>query len=359
MQTPHYLEYSKWAASGMAAGMGYLHGERVHSLRQDPPRILNDAQSVMVLGLHYRPVRAENTIPADPRQPVGKIASYACYDDYHFILRDLCSELIDFINTNIPKPIKHRVFIDSGPVMEKDFTYLAGLGWIGKNSLFIHPMAGSYCVLACIFSDHPFRTDEPLSTDPCGECQVCINACPTQCITQNRSVDARRCIAYLTIETRGTIARELREKIGSWIFGCDVCQQVCPLNQEVLNTYKKPSTVFQKRISGDLDIQAELNVSPGGFQDKYQSTPVIRATYSGFLRNLITSAGNSQTGLLVEPISRILFTHPSPVIRTHAAWSVGKIAAKTSRKILSQALTSENDASVRQEIQLSLNSFKQ
>jgi len=324
-QTPHFKEFFNWAASGMAGEMDYLSSDQVISSRENPIKNMDQTQSVMVLGLSYAPndFNENNLINLD--RPTGKIAAYAGQRDYHKVLKEKCTQLIDFINATALKPLKYRIFIDSGPVMEKDFAYLSGLGWIGKNSLFFHPETGSYCVLVCVFLNHHFTTGEPYQDDPCGDCRLCIEACPTHCITENRTLDARRCISYLTIENKGEIPYELRDALGEWVFGCDVCQQVCPINREILVNMSKPRTIPPRIIETTINLHSGLDMTANQFKERYQSTPIIRAGHDGFLRNLIIAAGNSRSHDLLDMLNRLLSSHPSPLIRSHTSWAIRKI----------------------------------
>ena len=327
-QTPHFGAYTDWAFSGMAVGMEYLTSERVISSREIPQIILPTAKSVMVLGMGYPPNPNEVSNPHNKDHPTGKIAAFACQQDYHITLKEKSSQLVEFIQSLAPNLVNYKIFIDSGPVMEKDFAFLAGLGWIGKNSLFFHPETGSYCLLACVFLDVPFTTDTPSTDDPCGTCRTCIDTCPTHCITEKRTLDSRRCISFLTIENRNEIHDELREAIGAWVFGCDICQQVCPINREILAKNGETRTSISGIISGTIDLLSGLDLSTEQFLGRYQHTPVIRATHDGFLRNIIIAAGNSGSPILEEPLFRLRTLHPSQIIRSHATWAIQKIQYK-------------------------------
>jgi epoxyqueuosine reductase len=327
-QTSHFGAYTDWAFSGMAVGMEYLTSERVVSSREIPQIILPTAKSVMVLGMGYPPNPNEVSNPHNKDHPTGKIAAFACQQDYHITLKEKCSQLVEFIQSLAPNLVNYKIFIDSGPVMEKDFSFLAGLGWIGKNSLFFHPETGSYCLLACIFLDVPFTTDTPSTDDPCGTCRICIDTCPTHCITENRTLDAGRCISYLTIENKEEIPDELRESMGTWVFGCDNCQRVCPINQQILSKKSKIRSSEPDIISGTINLLRGLIFTAEQFQEIYQHTPVTRATHDGFLRNLIIAAGNSASPILVETLIRLRTSHPSQKIRSHATWAIQKIQHK-------------------------------
>ena len=165
------------------------------------------------------------------RERTQRIASYAHGDDYHDILPARMKELVQFIEEQVGGPVQNRYYTDTGPILERDLAQRAGIGWIGKNTCLINPKQGSYFLLSEILLDLELEPDPPFTTDHCGTCTRCIEACPTDCILPNRTLDARRCISYLTIELKDDIPLELRDKIGDWVFGCDICQQVCPWNR--------------------------------------------------------------------------------------------------------------------------------
>ena len=161
----------------------------------------------------------------------GQIAAYAWGDDYHLVITERLQELVDFIEKQVSHPVPNRWYTDTGPILERDLAQRAGLGWIGKNTCLVNPRHGSYFLLAEILLGIELEPDPPFQTDHCGTCTRCIEACPTQCILPDRTIDARRCISYLTIEQKDDIPIDLRSFIGDWIFGCDVCQMVCPWNR--------------------------------------------------------------------------------------------------------------------------------
>ncbi len=324
-QTPHFEAYSVWTTRAMADKLAYLASDRVISAREDPQKILPSARTVIVLGMGYPAKMGRINHSQKKDHATGKIAAFACQKDYHKVLKEKCGVLIEFIQSIAPRTVTNKIFIDSGPVMEKDFAFLAGLGWIGKNSLFFHTATGSYCLLACVFLDIPFTTNAPLTDDPCGDCRICIDTCPTHCITENRTLDAGRCISYLTIEHKDEIPDEFRDAMGNWVFGCDICQQVCPINQKIIsgNAEKRPSE--SGILSGEMDLLSGLNLTTEQFHERFQCTPVIRATYNGFLRNIIIAASNSGNPILMESLLQIQDSHPSQTIRSHAAWAIQMI----------------------------------
>src|SRR5688572_26633568 len=215
---PHYSTFEHWLSQGQHGTMNYLATETSRARRADPREILPECKSILVLATPYSP-------PSPSRRgDGGEVASYAWGDDYHDVLPARMKELVQFIEEQVGGPVKNRYYTDTGPILERDLAQRAGIGWIGKNTCLINPKQGSYLLLSEILLDLPLEPDAPIVTDHCGTCTRCITACPTQCILPDRTIDARRCISYLTIELKDEIPTELRDKIGNWVFGCDICQ---------------------------------------------------------------------------------------------------------------------------------------
>ena len=225
----HYSTFEAWLAQGRHGRMDYLARDRSRARRANPREIIPECQSILVLATPYNPPRARRE-PANDIALRGQVAAYAWGDDYHDVLPARMKELVQFIEEQVGHSVTNRWYTDSGPILERDLAQRAGIGWIGKNTCLIHPKHGSYFLLSEIFLDLALEPDPPLRTDHCGTCTRCIEACPTDCILPNRTLDATRCISYLTIELKDDTPAELREKIGDWVFGCDICQTVCPWN---------------------------------------------------------------------------------------------------------------------------------
>ena len=219
---PHYSTFEHWLAQGRHGTMEYLATERSRARRANPREIMPTCKSILVLATPYSPPFAESL----PER--GKIAAYAWGKDYHDILPERMKELVRFIEEQVGYPVDNRWYTDTGPILERDLAQRAGIGWIGKNTCLIHPKRGSYFLLSEILLDLALEPDPPFVTDHCGTCTRCIAACPTDCILPDRTIDATRCISYLTIELKNAIPLELRDNIGTWVFGCDICQMVCP-----------------------------------------------------------------------------------------------------------------------------------
>jgi epoxyqueuosine reductase len=315
---PHAAFYERWLAEGRHGSMGYLAEERARARRADPRRVMPECRSILVLGIPYNPPR-----PLEDEPGVrGRVAAYAWGEDYHLILAEKLSALAAFIETEAGRPVQNRCYTDTGPILERDLAQRAGLGWIGKNSCLINPQKGSYFLLAEILLDLDLEPDPPFVTDHCGSCTRCLGACPTGCILPNRSLDARRCISYLTIELKDEIPADLREMIGEWVFGCDVCQQVCPWNRFAAEN-GDPAFAPRQGLP-QPNLAEELSLTPEAFNQKFKNSPVKRAKRRGYLRNVAVALGNSGDPAAAPALERAL-DDPEPLIRSHAAWALEKL----------------------------------
>ncbi len=262
------------------------------------------------------------------------IASYARGEDYHTVLPARMEELVGFIEEQVGRPIKNRYYTDTGPILERDLAQRAGIGWIGKNTCLINPKQGSYFFISEIFLDLELEPDPPFVTDHCGTCTRCITACPTECILPNRTLDATRCISYLTIELKDDIPLELREKIGGWVFGCDICQIVCPWNRFA----PEGDPAFANDPSTSLTtlppLTGELTLTRETFNQRFKRTPVARAKRRGYLRNVAVALGN--TGDMHNlPVLQNALNDEEPMIREHAQWAIEQINKRANQQSLS------------------------
>ncbi len=263
----------KWLNAGMHAGMNYM--ENHFHLRTDPSQLVPQARSCIILLLSYNP-----SLSMSPGS--YRIARYAYGKDYHRHMKKKLRELATRIESSI-SPLKGRVFVDSAPVLERSLAAIAGLGWIGKNGNLISPRFGSYVFIGEIISDLDLTADSPIS-DHCGGCTKCLQACPTGAIVSNRIIDSNKCISYWTIEHRGPIRPEMKGKFDDWIFGCDICQEVCPWNRKA-----EKSTVQEFRPSPDLLGMTKENwreLTEERFGELFAGSAVNRTKYSGLLRNI-------------------------------------------------------------------------
>ena len=312
----HYATFKTWLAQNHHGTMNYLATEKSQARRANPLEILPECKSILVLATPYSPPSPSRT------QAEAKVASYAWGSDYHDVLPARMKELVHFIEEQVGVPIKNRYYTDTGPILERDLAQRAGIGWIGKNTCLINPKQGSYFLLSEIFLDLALEPDPPFVTDHCGTCTRCITACPTQCILADRTIDARRCISYLTIELKEDIPTELRSLMGDWVFGCDVCQMVCPWNRFAV---EGDSAFGDKNPSHSLPD--ELTITPEEFNKRFKRTPVKRAKRRGYLRNVAVALGNTGN-LHALPVLHQALEDPELLVREHAEWAIENIKKK-------------------------------
>jgi epoxyqueuosine reductase len=313
---PHYITFENWLAQNHHGSMNYLATERSCTRRANPKQILPECRSILVLATPYNPPSPSITL--NRVEAEAKVASYARGADYHDILPARMNELVQFIEEQVGGPIKNRWYTDTGPILERDLAQRAGIGWIGKNTCLINPTQGSYFFLSEIFLDLALEPDPPFITDHCGTCTRCIQACPTKCILPNRTLDARQCISYLTIELKDDIPVELREKIGDWVFGCDICQMVCPWNRFA----PEGDPAFDHRLPPPFP--EDLTLTPQAFNARFKRTPIQRARRRGYLRNLAVALGNTGD-MQVLPVLQNALNDDEPMIREHAEWAINQI----------------------------------
>jgi len=312
----HYPKFEKWLAKGKHGTMNYLAEERSRTRRADPKQILPECKSILVLALPYQP------LTFDLRPSTFRIASYALGDDYHDIIPPRLKQIVEFIEEQTGHPIPNRYYTDTGPILERELAQRAGLGWIGKNSMLINPKAGSTFFLAEILLGIELEPDDDPITDHCGTCTRCINACPTQAILPDRILDARRCISYLTIENKDEIPEELRTRMGNWIFGCDICQMVCPWNRfsAPADSALEPTTPL--RISAP-----DLTLSSVEFNQRFKRSPIKRTKRRGVLRNLAVAIGNNRNKDNL-PLLEQAAKDDELLIREHAKWAMKKVKSE-------------------------------
>lgn len=347
---PHVSVYEVWLAAERHGEMGYLAEERARRRRADPLQILPECKSILVLGARYSASNVQR------KHGHGRVASYAWGDDYHDVLLERLKRLVEFIEAQLGAPVKNRYYTDTGPILERDLAQRAGLGWIGKNTCLIHPRMGSYFLLAEILLGIELPPDAPFTDDRCGSCTRCLDACPTACILPDRTLDARRCISYLTIELKGAIPRELRLQMEDWIFGCDICQQVCPWNQRFSAPQGDPAFSSRSEVRQPA-LVGELWLTPEQFNRKFKGSPIRRAKRRGYLRNVAVALGNSSAPEAVSSLAETLRQEVEPLARSHAAWALGQLGSHAALAALQEALEQEHDASVLVEICAAMEKF--
>jgi epoxyqueuosine reductase len=351
---PHMEVYRRWLAQGHHAGMQYMASERAISHRENPRIILPECKSILVTGTLYLTQETQN----HEDNARARVASYALGEDYHLILTERLMRLVGSLEARLGESFPHRTYTDTGPLLEREFAQRSGLGWIGKNSCLIHPKKGSYFLLAEVMLGLELIPDQPFTSDHCGNCTRCIDACPTDCILPNRTIDSSRCISYLTIEEKGTIPPELRSDLGKWLFGCDICQQVCPWNLRFAAASTDPA--FQPReMLQSPDPGRFLELEPEKWRPPLRNSPLERPRRVGLVRNACIVAGNSGDPVYIPKLKHLLFSDPDELVRAHAAWALGEIGDRESISLLEKALLDEDEESVREEIRsaLSLGSF--
>ncbi len=317
---PHVKFFEDWLARGHHAEMHYLAADRARAARANPRLLLPECKSILVLGIPYSPPSPGRRGGGGEVQ--GGIASYALGEDYHLVLPPRLQSLIQFIEAQVGHPVPNRYYTDTGPLLERDLAQRAGLGWIGKNTCLIHPQKGSYFLLAEILLGLELEPDAPFPTDHCGTCTRCIEACPAQAILPNRSLDARRCISYLTIENKGGIPEDLRPLMDNWIFGCDICQTVCPWNRFA----SEGDASFRPGAdAATTDLIATLALTPQSFNRQFKRSPIQRARRRGLLRNAAVALGNIGDARALPALENAL-NDPEPLVREHAKWAMEQIA---------------------------------
>ncbi len=326
---PELGAFAEWVAAGHAGEMKYLEtrtdtGElRRASARNAAPWV----RSMVICALNYSADQPYSTEVSDPER--GWISRYAWGGkDYHDALLPrlkLVEAAIHQLAEQRGLPVETRSYVDTGPILERVYARHAGIGWIGKNTCIIHPKLGSWLFLGVILTSLDLTPDPP-SPDRCGSCTRCIDACPTQAILAPGKLDARLCIAYLTIEKRGAIAEELRPAMGHHIFGCDICQDVCPWNNKAGNALPTSLPEFQPRPEHyHPELRRLAQMDEETYRRTFRGSPVKRAKYAGLRRNVVIAMGNSGNQEFVGDLQK-LAGDPDPVVAEHAAWALRKLA---------------------------------
>jgi epoxyqueuosine reductase len=327
-----------WLAAGRHGEMYWMG--RSAEKRLDPRTLLSEARSVISLAANYYTPQSHSQ---DERH--GRISRYAWGRDYHAVLTKRLKLLVEWIGQSHPQA-SGLYYCDTGPVMDKAWAHKSGLGWIGKHSNLITRELGSWVFLAEIVLNLDLEPEQE-SRNYCGTCCRCLDVCPTRAIVAPYVVDARLCISYLTIELRGPIPGELRPMIGSRIFGCDDCQDVCPWNR-----FATPcdEDQFYPADGNQIPVLIELmQLTKDQFEERFRESPVRRAKYAGFLRNVAVALGNSHDPGAFGVLARAL-GHSEPLVRSHAAWALGQIGGEESYRALAEALQRETDPDCSEEI---------
>ena len=365
-----------WVEEGRHGTMDYLARPDALERRGDPRRSVPEARSALVVAHGYFQEDPEGA-PGDPSR--GVIARYARGRDYHRVLKKGLDRVHRKLEEELGRSVGGRSYVDTGPLLERELGERAGLGWFGRNTMLIHPRRGSYFFLGVLLLELEAEPDEPLSRDHCGSCRACLDACPTGALlgrdeTGAPVMDATRCISYLTIESRGPIPRELRPLMGNRVYGCDICQEVCPFNVRFAEEAAEPGYAARgpgERPGGvealpDTDVSAEshpgtdgpsltrlleMALSEEAWESFSRGSAIRRAGRVGFARNVCVGLGNWGSEEAV-PVLRMALGDSEPIVRSHAAWALGRVPSSEVEEALSSALEVEADETVVEELRL-------
>jgi epoxyqueuosine reductase len=334
-------------STGYLSGLDWLNAERA-TLSAHPESQLPSARSFLSLGLSY--LTGEPPGPPDDELR-GRISRYAWGRDYHEVIDAKMKDLEAYAARQASTPLQSRRFVDSGRFIDRAVANRAGLGWYGRNTSILVPELGSWVFLAGILLDVELDFDEPLG-EQCGHCRACLEACPTGALVAPHLVDARRCISYLTVELKGSIARELRPLIGDRLFGCDACQAACPHNRKAAPV---GADEFAARAIEDVwpRLVPLLQQNEGGFRNRFRGRSLLRAKKRGLQRNALVVLGNSGSEAAIEPLGACA-RDEDPLVREHAVWALGQLGGARARSILEQTRLGETDPAVRTEIESAL-----
>ena len=343
--SPQLGAYFRWIDAGMHGSMGYMARPDRQARRRDLNVILPGVRSLIVVGLDYGS-RVPDEILHDPSR--GRIASYAWGLDYHDLIAPRLESLAAWLQAESEQTLSHRVYVDTGAILERSHAHEAGLGFTGKNTMLIHPRRGSTFFLGEILTDLEFDVyDSPGRATLCGSCTRCLMACPTNAFPRPHVLDARRCISYLTIEHKGWIDRDLRPLMGNWVYGCDVCQEVCPFQRFAPQSCP---IAYNPAVIGRVapSLLSLLALDPAAFNEQFRASPIARIGRDRLVRNACIAAGNWGDPQTIPPLKTLL-DDSNPLVRGHAAWALGRIGGSVSR--LQAFYPHENDINVRAEIE--------
>jgi epoxyqueuosine reductase len=343
---PGIDQFERWLAEGHAGRMGCL-AERAAAYRH-PQHVLDGAQSILILGTNYRTVEPVAVKPGE-----GKVSRYAWGTDYHELIRRRLHRLADFHRRLVPGA-RVRGVVDTAPLAERQFAQLAGLGWIGKNTLLLSQRFGSWLFLAALLTTEELDYDQPFGRGHCGTCRACLDACPTRALVEAHRLDARRCISYLSIELRHHIPPEFRETLGERLFGCDACQEACPWNR---STPAASEEAFGPRPGMNPVALGELfALGENEFRGRFRHMPLWRCRRQGILRNAAMVLGNRPHPAALPALVHGL-EDPEPLVRAASAWALGRYADPAAQKALQAQQTRESDPAVLGEIEAALQRF--
>ena len=348
----HMAHLRRWIGAGRHGRMSYLSRPDALARRADLARTLPAFRSAILVAQSY----ARTGAPEARERGEALVARYARGLDYHGVVTERLRALAGRLGAKAGQPFEWRAYVDTGPLLERELAQRAGLGWFGKNTMLIHPRKGSYFFLGALLTDLPLSPSAPFPGDHCGTCRRCLDACPTGALLGRDAsgapvMDATRCISYLTIELKGFVPRDLRPAIGNWVFGCDVCQEVCPWNAK-LSAPADPA--YAPRAGFDREplvrlAERLLRMSGKQFQREFAGSPATRAGRNGMLRNVCVALGNWAAAGAV-PVLLAALDDRAPLVRGHAAWALGRIGTPEAKQGLEARAATETDAAVLEEL---------
>ncbi|MEX2283590.1 MAG: tRNA epoxyqueuosine(34) reductase QueG [Gemmatimonadota bacterium] len=361
----HDAFYREWIAAGRHGEMEYLARADAVERRVDPVSAWPELRSAIVVGLNYY-IEDEGEGEGDGKgsrgrggNGIGVIARYARGRDYHKVIKAKLLRLLGWLEQGLGRELPAaRAYVDTGPVLERELAQRAGLGWFGRNTMLIDPRRGSYFFLGALLVEVELEYDQPFGEDRCGTCQACVDACPTGALLGRDhngapQIDATRCISYLTIEHRGPIPRDLRPLIGNRIFGCDICQEVCPWNSpKFVQITRETDFAARDQLAGG-ELLELMALDESQWDEFSHGSAIRRAKRSGFLRNVAIALGNWGSPSAVPVLVQSL-TDAEALVRGHAAWALGRIPSSQSLDALRQRRPLESDPWVLEEIDLAL-----
>ena len=348
--------YEAWLAAGRHGEMHWLASAKHRERRQRPERLVPGLRSVVCVALCHPPERSD-----EHDRRLGRIARYAAGEDYHRIMKDRLLSLERWIRNELFPGSGSLWYSDTGAIIERGWAERAGLGWVGKHAGLLSESLGSWFLLGEVLVDRELAADPPVR-ERCGSCERCVEACPTRAIVAPYQVDARLCISYLTIELKGPIPRELRPLLSDWIFGCDVCQEVCPWNR--FAPQAREARLHARSLAG-WSLERFLTLDEPTFRELFATSPIRRADRAGFVRNVCVAIGNRGESRFAVPLAGALARDPDALVRGHAAWALGRVAEpmdgddparSRAAAALEGAAASDPDPWVREEAALALGS---
>jgi epoxyqueuosine reductase len=319
--------FDAWLARGYAGEMSYM--ARTAEKRRDARLPIEGATSAIVVAMNY-----------GGTEPSGPVARYARGDDYHDVMLEKLNHLYRWIVQRLGRPVIGKPYVDTGPLLERDLARRAGLGWFGKNTTLINPKAGSFFFLGALLLDLELEPDAPFADDHCGTCRRCLDACPTNALVEPGVLDSNLCISYLTIELKGAIPVELREKIGDLVYGCDICQDVCPWNEKFAQPLNESSFAPREVLAGKNAralARDLLAMDDESFRTAFRGSPMKRAKLRGLKRNAAVVLGNVGTADDADVLARAC-DDPEPLVHVHAAWAISRLRTASARQVTHDGL---------------------